>query len=362
MREFALPCVDLLPNASDQVPAELRMILSTHTVGAMTRRVIPALALAAASALALAGCAGTAAGESPSASSDTLTIVTSTNVYAQIAQDIAGDGVTVDAVISSAAQDPHDYEATAADQLTVQQAGLIIENGAGYDAFMDSLISASGSNAPVIVGAEYSHAWPGGAADAHATDELTATPHGEEEHDHDHIEGFNEHVWYDPDTVTHVAEAIAQELTTLQPDRADAIAANLASFTDGVAQLQASLSQIESAHAGAQVFVTEPVPGYLIEAAGLENATPSEFSEAVEEGQDVPPATLLEAVNLLKGGSVKVLIANAQAGGAETDTVISTAKDNGIPVLEFTETIPDGQTYLQWMTQNIEDLAGALEK
>jgi zinc/manganese transport system substrate-binding protein len=326
----------------------------------MTRRVIPAVALAAASVLALAGCAVT--GGQGTGSTDGVTIVTSTNVYAQIAQEIAGDGATVEAVISSSAQDPHDYESTAADQLTVQQADLIVENGAGYDAFMDSLISASGSNAPVIVGAEYSDQWPGGAADAHDTDELPETPHAEEEHDHDHIEGFNEHVWYDPHTITHVAEAIAEELTALQPDRADQIAANLDTFTGGVAELETGLEQIEAAHKGAKVFVTEPVPGYLVAAAGLDNVTPSEFSEAVEEGQDVPPATLLEAVNLLQDGAVKVLIANAQAGGAETDSVIGTAKDNGIPVLEFTETIPDGQTYLQWMTQNIEDLAGALEK
>ncbi|MFJ6651855.1 metal ABC transporter solute-binding protein, Zn/Mn family [Microbacterium sp. NPDC091313] len=333
----------------------------------MTRRAIPLAALAAASVLALAGCAGTAAGQRASDSADTFTIVTSTNVYAQIVQEIAGDGVSVEAVISSAAQDPHDYEATAADQLTVQQADLIIENGGGYDGFMDSLISASGSSAPVIVAAEYSDSWPGTEADEHTTDELQESPHAEEEHTHaedaeghEHIEGFNEHVWYDPHTVEHVADAIAQELTALRPDRADQIASNLDAFTGGLAELETSLGDIGASHQGEKVFVTEPVPGYLVAAAGLDNATPSEFSEAVEEGQDVPPATLLEAVNLLKGGTVKVLIANAQAGGAETDTVIATAKDNDIPVLEFTETIPDGQTYLQWMTQNIEDLAGAL--
>jgi zinc/manganese transport system substrate-binding protein len=336
----------------------------------MTRRLLPIAALAAASALALAGCAGTASGAGTGgASDDTFTIVTSTNVYAQIAQEIAGDGVTVEAVIASAAQDPHDYEATAADQLTVRQADLIIENGGGYDAFMDSLVSASGSSAPVIVGAEYSDSWPGDEADAHSTDELSESPHSEEEHadaedehGHAHLEGFNEHVWYDPHTVEHVADAIAQELKKLQPERADTIDANLASFTDGLAKLESSLDDISAAHQGAKVFVTEPVPGYLIAAANLVNATPSEFSEAVEEGQDVPPATLLEAVNTLDDGSVKVLIANAQAGGAETTKVIETAESKGIPVLEFTETIPDGKTYLQWMTQNVEDLAAALGK
>ena len=108
------------------------------------------------------------------------------------------------------------------------------------------------------------------------------------------------------------------------------------------------------------MFVTEPVPVYLVIAAGLENVTPDAFSEAVEEGQDVPPATLLEALNLLESGDVRVVIANAQTGGAETTQVIDAAKSAAIPVLEFTETLPSGQTYLSWMTDNIAQLEEAL--
>ncbi|MBA8816996.1 zinc/manganese transport system substrate-binding protein [Microbacterium halimionae] len=319
------------------------------------------VAVAAVSALALAGCASTSA--TPAATDDNLfSLVSSTNVYGDIAQQIAGDAATVTPIIASAAQDPHGYEATAGDQLTVQSADLIVSNGGGYDSFIDTMIDASGSTAPVIVAAEYSHSWPGDEADEHTTDSLEDEPHAEEEHDHDHIEGFNEHVWYDPHTVEHVAEAIAQELSTQLPDQADTFAANLESFESQVADLEASLDEIKAGHEGEAVFYTEPVPGYLVAAAGLENATPDEFSEAVEEGQDVPPATLLEAKTAIESGDVKVLIANAQTGGAETTQVIDVANAQGIPVLEFTETLPDGETYIQWMQENVAALAGALTK
>ncbi|MBB2976461.1 zinc/manganese transport system substrate-binding protein [Microbacterium endophyticum] len=319
------------------------------------------VAVAAVSALALAGCSSTSS--SPAATDDnSFSLVTSTNVYGDIAQQIAGDGVTVTPIIASAAQDPHEYEATAGDQLTVQSADLIVSNGGGYDSFIDTMIDASGSTAPVIVAAEYSHSWPGEEADEHTTDSLEDDPHAEEEHDHDHIEGFNEHVWYDPHTIEHVAEAIAQELSTQLPDQADTFAANLAAFESQIAELETSLDEIKSAHEGESVFYTEPVPGYLVAAAGLENATPDAFSEAVEEGQDVPPATLLEAKTAIESGDVKVLIANAQTGGAETTQVIDVANAQGIPVLEFTETLPDGETYIQWMQENVAALAGALDK
>jgi zinc/manganese transport system substrate-binding protein len=324
-------------------------------------RLLLAPALVAGAALTLAGCASAAADPSQSAASDdAITIVTSTNVYSQIAEEIAGDAATITPVISSAAQDPHEYEATAADQLTVQKADLIIQNGGGYDAFMDSLIDASKSEAPVIVAAEYSDSWQGTEATEHDTDELEASPHSELEHDHDHIEGFNEHVWYDPHTVEDLAKAIAEHLGELAPDHAADFAANADAFVQQIGGLEDSLGQIEAKDAGAKVFVTEPVPVYLIEAAGLVNATPNEFSESVEEGQDVPPATLLESLQLIDSGEIALMIVNPQTGGAETTQVMDEAKAKNIPVLEFTETLPEGQTYLSWMQSNISALSDAL--
>lgn len=327
--------------------------------------------LVAASALTLAGCSGAASpGASTSAGGDgKLQVIASTNVYGDITSAIGGDLIDVTSIITSLSQDPHSYEATAQDQLLISEADLIVENGGGYDAFVDTLIEATGTTAPVITAVAFSHDWPG--EDGHDHDHTDeATPSAEAEHTdeaddhagHDHVEGFNEHVWYDPHTIEHVAEAIAEELGELDPANEDAFEANLKTFTDGIAGLESSLDEIKAAHAGQKVFVTEPVPLYLTAAAGLENATPAAFSEAVEEGQDVPPATLLESLDILKSGAVSTVIVNAQTGGAETTQVIDTAKAAGIPVLEFTELVPDGKTYLTWMAQNVSDLAGTLTR
>lgn len=307
----------------------------------MTRR-LASLALAAAATalltLAFSGCAGTASGSaSGSASSDgRLQVVASTDVYGQIAEEIGGNDVEVTSLISSASQDPHAFEASARDQLIVSRADLIVQNGAGYDAFVDALIQSSGAKAPVLTAATFSPAWTG------------------------EVEGFNEHVWYDFTTIDAVVGALVDQLSTLRPDDAAAFAANAATFTKHLDALKARLADIATAHQGEKVFVTEPVPLYLAAAAGLDNATPPAFSEAVEEGQDVPPATLLEALALLKDGGIAVLIANAQTGGAETTQVIDEATARSIPVLEFTETLPKGETYLSWMQSNVDALASAL--
>jgi zinc/manganese transport system substrate-binding protein len=329
----------------------------------LIRRSVPLLGIAAASALVLSGCAsGTAAG-----GEGELSVVASTNVYGQIAEEIGGDLVQVTSLVTNESQDPHSFEPSARDQLTVSKADLVIENGGGYDAFIDALIESSGSEAPVITAVEFSHDHPDNSGHDEEPAEEPADDHAEEPHEdhaddhgHDHIEGFNEHVWYDPHTVVHVAEAIAAELSELDPAGADAYAANAEAFGAEIEALEASLAELDAAHGGARVFATEPVPGYLVAAAGLEDVTPEAFSEAVEEGQDVPPATLLESLELIESGDVGVVITNTQTAGAETAQIVYEAEARGIPTVAFSETLPEGQTYLSWMQANVEALKEAL--
>jgi zinc/manganese transport system substrate-binding protein len=316
----------------------------------MPSRRLSIAALAAASALLLAGCASGDAGADED--DRRIDVVASTNVYGHLVEEIAGDLVDVTSIITSNAQDPHSFEASAQDQLAVADAELIIENGGGYDPFIDGLIESSGTEARILTAVEFSSEWPGGSAhdDSEGADE------------HQHVEGFNEHVWYDPHAMSDLVRAIASELSTLSPDHADAFADAADALAAEIAALEASLADIEAAHAGEDVFVTEPIPHYLIEGAGLTDVTPPAFSEAVEEGLDVAPATLLESITLLEEGDVRAVFVNAQTGGGETTQVIDEAAANGIPVVEFTETLPEGQTYLSWMQDNIAAIQNALEE
>lgn len=362
------------------------------------RRAPIVLGLTAATSLALAGCAGSTTGGTADAGAggDTIRVVASTSVYGQLAEQVGGDHVEVTAIVTSTSQDPHSFEPSARDQLTVSKADLVIENGGGYDAFIDALLESSGTDAHVITAVEYSHAWPKNAGheddahaeDDHADEDHTDEAHAEDEHaeddhadddhaedahadddhaedshdDHAHVEGFNEHVWYDPHTMAYVVEQIAAELAELSPDHADTFAANADELVAELEALESAIAEVEAAHAGARVFVTEPLSVYLIAAAGLEDVTPPAFSEAVEEGQDVPPATLLTALHLLRDDEIAVVIANAQTGGGETGQMLDEAETRGIPVVEFTETLPEGQTYISWMQANIEALGAALDE
>lgn len=159
----------------------------------------------------------------------------------------------------------------------------------------------------------------------------------------------------------HVVEAIADELTDIDPDGADTFRTNADDLVAELEGFESDLEAIKADAAGATVFMTEPLPGYLATAAGLTDVTPEGFAESVEEGSDVAPAVLLEALQVVGSGDVTAVLTNAQTGGAETERVEKAAEDAGVPVVAFTELLEDGSSYSEWMSDAIQSLAAAVQ-
>lgn len=306
-------------------------------------RRLAALLTGAALAL-LAGCDSSSdsgsdgsSAQEPAASSK-VTVVASTNVYGDMARQIGGAKVDVTSIISDPDQDPHSYEADTQNQLALSKAKVVIENGGGYDDFVDRMLKSSNSSADVINAVKVSG--------------RTAPKGGE----------LNEHVWYDFPGVSRIADSVAAALGRADPDDAAAFAKNAATFKAELQPLEAKEAEIKKEHGGEGVAITEPVPLYMLDAAGLVNRTPEEFSEAIEEGDDVSPKILQATLAVFSGREVKALVYNEQTAGPQTDKAKAAAKAAGIPVVPVTETLPKGKDYLGWMTANVDALASALAK
>ncbi|WP_394253339.1 metal ABC transporter solute-binding protein, Zn/Mn family [Arthrobacter pityocampae] len=318
-------------------------------------------ALVAVSALGLSACgdggSGATDGQAGAAGGGAITVVTATNVYGDIAAAVGGDDVEVTSIVSSLSQDPHSYEPTVQDKLAVSEAGLVIENGGGYDAFLGRLADETGVET-VLNAVELS------GLEEHAGEEPAGEDHEGEEHageGHEHG-SFNEHVWYDLPAMATLATAIADELARLDEPNAHAYRQRAETFVEDLRPLQERLAALASENEGrdVEVAVTEPVPAYLLEAAGLEDVTPEAFTEAIEEESDVPVAALDEMKTLVEGGGLAFLAYNGQTEGAQTEAVRSVADEAGLPVVEFTETLPDGEDYVSWMAYNTDSIDAAL--
>ena len=304
------------------------------------------LAIGVAAVLVLAGCAATDSSTEPTEEPFAgLTIVSSTNVWGDVASSIGGDLVQVVSIIDNFAQDPHSYEASARDQLAVNDADVIVANGGGYDSFIDTLAEAAGNSNIVY---------------AYLPDELEQAPKEEDGHDHDHAHG-NEHVWYDFHVVEDFAIRLAEQLKVLDPENSAEYSANLDAFVAQIATLEESAAAIAGSVSGSKVISSEPVADYLLDELSLTNITPESFSQAIEEELDVSPADLLEIQNLISTKSVDLFVVNIQTGSVQIDSLVELAESNGIAVIQVSELLPDGLSYVEWMQANITAIEQGLK-
>ncbi|GAA1237780.1 zinc ABC transporter substrate-binding protein [Prauserella halophila] len=324
-------------------------------------RVFTAMPLAAALVAATA-CGGSGGDSGGSGDDSAITVVASTNVWGAVAKAVGGDRVEVNSLIDDPSSDPHSYEATAEDAADVQDSDLLVYNGGGYDDFFTQLVEQATDKRSVVAvpddGGGHQHGHGG-----HGGDGAESGEHGDEgdaEHGHEghsHGDGDNEHVWYDPEAVGELADEVAQELAEIEPGQKQ-------TFTDNAAEFTKRLEGLEQKIAGTsdgRVVATAPVAHYLLTGAGLEDVTPPEYMRAIANETDVPVAAQQQVTSLVEGGQVDAVINNPQTVTSVTEKLVNEADGADVPVVDMTETLPEGQDdYIAWMTGQIDALAGAL--
>lgn len=324
----------------------------------MRRSSVLPLAAMSGIALLLSGCGQAANATQNGAAADPartrISVVATTSVYGNIAGTIGGDRVQVSSIISKTSQDPHSYEPTPQDKLALSKAYLAIGNGGGFDPFFDTITKDSGLSQDRII-----HAFD--VADLERDRDSHAQGHGAKATEDAHGE-INEHVWYSMSAVTKIADEIAARLGSADPEGAPGFAANAEKFKSDAAAISAKLEAIKTLHRGEGVALTEPLPLYILEAAGLENRTPEDFLEAAEEGNDVPAGALKNTLDLVSSTDVQFLAYDQQTSTSQTETVRKAAESANLPVVNFTETLPEGKTFIQWMNENADNISAALRR
>jgi zinc/manganese transport system substrate-binding protein len=290
--------------------------------------------LALAVVLAAGGVALAATGSSGRAPGGRVAVVAAENAYGSIAAQIGGRHVTVTSILRDPAADPHLFTADTETGLEVARASVLIQNGAGYDTFMDRLEDAAPSAGRVVVTV----------ADVLGVHGADANPH----------------LWYDVPRLGRVAAAIAAGLERADPRHRAAYRAGLDRFERRLAPLRREVAAIRARDGGAPVAYTEAVPGYLLAAAGLRNLTPAAFSRAIEDGSEPTASAVSDMTALLASHRVRALLVNTQAVSPITSRVRSAAAAAGVPVVGVTETLPEGETFQAWQLRQARALARAL--
>jgi zinc/manganese transport system substrate-binding protein len=158
-----------------------------------------------------------------------------------------------------------------------------------------------------------------------------------------------------------VATAIAADLGALQPAHASFFKANAAAFIGSLAGWTHAIAAFTASYPGVPVATTEPVADYMLQAAGADNLTPWALQADIMNGTDPSAQDVATQRSLFTQHQVKVFLYNQQVTDSLTESFISLARANGIPVVGVYETMPvPGYDYQSWMLAEVRDLQKAV--
>jgi len=261
-----------------------------------------------------------------------IEVVAAENFYGNVAQQIGGDRVSVVSILNNPDQDPHLFEVSPAVIRQVAAAQVVLYNGAGYDPWVEQMLSATSKPGRVaIVAADLMH----------------------------RKGGDNPHLWYDPATMPSVARALATALAAADPAHKDDYARRLATFIASLGPLNAKIAAIRDKYAGTTVTATEPVFGNMAEALKLTMAN-ERFQLAIMNDTEPSARDVAAFERDLKDRKVRVLFYNKQAATKLVQHLIELARASKIPVVGITETAPAGSSYKDWMLMQLDETERAL--
>ena len=294
----------------------------------LTRVALPAIVLLG------TGCGG----PTPSAagpSSGRLQVAAAENFWGSIAAQLGGDAVTVSSIIVNPSTDPHSYEATAADGVTIARSQMAIVNGIGYDTWASKLLAANPSRGRVVLD---------------VGDELGLK------------QGANPHQWYSPASVRGVVDAIVRDYTRLEPKDAGYFARRRISFLTGdLAEYDRLRAEIRARYAGVTVGYSESVFEPLGRSLGLKLATPYSFAKALAEGTDVSAQDKQTVDRQAETHAIRVWVYNSQNATPDVQRVNQLAREAHIPITTITETLaPASASFEQWQSAQLRELMAAL--
>ena len=275
------------------------------------------------------------AGPATSSAPGVVKVVAAENFYGDVVRQLGGNHVSVTSIIANPNVDPHEYESNPQTAIEVSDAQLVIENGLGYDAWMDRLLAGSpNSNRVLLVAGQIAN----------------------------HKLPDNPHVWYGLDNMPAIAQAITNALKQLDSKDAAYFDSNLAAFVQSLTPLEQKIAAIKAKYAGTPVALTETIYLYQSMPEGLNVLTPFEFMKAIAEGNDPPANTVATVNNQVNNRQAKILIYNEQTITPITTNLQNQAKQHTIPVVPVTETMPPGKTYQTWMSDQLDALQQALQQ
>ncbi|AKP67294.1 metal ABC transporter solute-binding protein, Zn/Mn family [Companilactobacillus ginsenosidimutans] len=261
------------------------------------------------------------------------TILTTTNTYYEPVKSIVGDKYKVESIIKSVNVDPHSYTPTSDVSQNVAKAPLIVSNGLGYDDWINKLVESNNKQDDLLsLGNDVLHL----------------------------KNGSNEHVWFNVSYMKKLAKIFYQRISEMDNLNKDYYKKNYQAYDKKLDKLIDKENQIKKIANGKKAYVTEPLPDYLLKDLGV-SVEDNHFAKAIEDGNDPSIKDIRDIQNGLKNHEVDFIVVNKQVSSGTVDKIKTTAKENNIPIVYLTETLPSDVGYYSWMNGTLDEILDVLK-
>ncbi|MBD8905500.1 metal ABC transporter substrate-binding protein [Methylorubrum zatmanii] len=276
-----------------------------------------------------------------------LKAVATFSILADLIAQVGGERVSVTSLVGPDA-DAHGYAPTPGDARRVAEADLVVVNGLGFEGWIERLIKASGTKAPVIVASK-------------GVTTIAGSHDHDDEHGHDHGDHADPHAWQSVANVKLYVANIRDGLSTADPAHAALYAENAAAYTRKLDALEGEIrTTLQTIPAERRrIITTHDSFGYFSAAYGMRFLAPQGISTDSEAGpkdvariirqirRDKVPAVFVETI-----ADPRLMQQIARESGAKVGGRIYSDALSG----------PDGPApgYLEMMRSNLTAFRDAL--
>lgn len=271
------------------------------------------------------------------------------SILGDLVRAVGGSRVVVSTLVGPDS-DVHGFSPTPADARKVAEADIVFVNGLGLEGWLDRLIRASGTRAPIVIASTGVKPIP--AQDAHAD--------AAGGHDHGHP-AVDPHAWQDVGNVRIYVANIRDGLTRVDPGHADAYRAAAAAY---LARLDALEQAVRATIAGIpsdrrRIITTHDAFGYFAAAYGLRFVAP----QGVSTDSEASPRDVAAIIRQIRKDRIPAVFLENISDPRQMEQI---ARESGARIggKVYSDALsgPDGPapTYLAMMHANLRAFAAAL--
>jgi zinc/manganese transport system substrate-binding protein len=316
-------------------------------------RLTRGLFLFAASLVVLAGCGPPGTGGGRFTQPGKLKVLATYSILGDLVRNVAGDSAEVLTLVGPDG-DAHTFDPSPQDGMTVADCGVVFENGAGFEAWLDKLYASSGAKAPRVVVSAGIELREGQCNHSKAEREKPGHQHEDDPH-----------LWHDVRNAMHMVGVIRDRLCEIDPPHADQYMANAAAYLKKLDALHAWVeSEVGKLPADRRKLVTNhDTFGYFAERYGF-TVPGAVLSSVSTEAADPSAAKFAQLVEKVKAAKVPAVFAENVHNPKLMDRLAKEAGVNLAPPL-YTDALgkpgTPGDTYEGMVRHNVTTIVTALK-